>query len=69
MLITYTFITLIVTVYSGDLNTDHLNPGNIQIPNFLLLGFQMVWYSNCRFMCHALFTRPTIQIPDKYIIK
>ena len=28
--------------YSVDLNTDHLNTGNILIPNFLRLGFQMV---------------------------
>ena len=27
---------------SGDLNTDHLNTGNIWIPRFLKLGFQMV---------------------------
>ena len=32
-------------------------------------GFQMVWYSNGRSMGYVLCTRPTIQIPDQYIIK
>ena len=32
--------------YSGDLNIDHLNTGNICITNFLQFGFQMVHYSN-----------------------
>ena len=32
--------------YSMDLNTDHLNTGNIWIPKFMKLRFQMVGYSN-----------------------
>ena len=40
--------------YSGNLNTDHLNTENIWIPNILKLGFQMVCYSNGRFMCYVL---------------
>ena len=35
-----------LAIYSGDLNTNHLNIGNIWIPNFLKFGFQMVRYSN-----------------------
>ena len=36
--------------YSGDLNTDNLNTGNIGIPTFLKFKFQKVWYSNGQFM-------------------
>ena len=56
-------------VYSGDLNTNHLNTGNIWIPNFLTFGFQMVWYSNGWFMYYVQCTRLTIQIPNQYIRK
>ena len=42
--------------YSGDLNTNPLNT------NFLNLK---VWYSNVRFMCYVICTRPTIQILDQ----
>ena len=38
----------------------------IWILNFLKFGFQMVWYSNCRFVCFVLCTRLTIWIPDQY---
>ena len=45
-----TFVTKTLPIlklkYSGDLNTNHLNTGKIQIPNFLKFGFQMVGYSN-----------------------
>ena len=37
----------------------------IWIPNFLKFGFQMVWYSNGRFMDYILCTRPTILIPEQ----
>ena len=46
--------------YSGDLNTDHLNTGNIRIPNFLKFRFQMVG------LCAI--PRLTIQILDQYIV-
>ena len=38
------------TKYSGDLNADHLNTGNIWILSSLKFGFQMVWYSNGWFL-------------------
>ena len=56
------------TNYSGDLHTNQLNTGNFWIPNFPKFGFQMVWYSNGRSMGYVLCTRPTIWIPDQYII-
>ena len=36
----------LILKYSGDGNIDHLNTGNIWIPNFLKFGFQMVRYAN-----------------------
>ena len=41
--------------YSGDLNTDHFNTGNIWILKFLKFGFQMVTFSNGRFMYYVLY--------------
>ena len=57
-----------VMQYSGDLNTNHLNTGNIWIPNFLKFGFQKVRYSNGPSSC-VLCSRRTIQIPDQCIRK
>ena len=42
------------TKYSGYLCTDHLNNGNIWIPNNLKFGFQTVQYSNGLFLCYVL---------------
>ena len=58
-----------IVIYSGDLNNDHLNTGNIWIPNFLKFRFQMVWYSYGRFMFYVKCTRPTIRILDQNIRK
>ena len=52
-----------------DLNTDHLNIGNILMPNIFKCGFQMVRYSNGWSMVYVLCNRPTIGIPDQYIRK
>ena len=56
-------------MYSGDLNNNHLNTGNIWIPYILKFGFQMVWYSNGQSMCYVVCTRPTIWIPNQFIRK
>ena len=61
--------TSVLLLYSGDLNTNNLNSGNIWIPKFLKFGFQMVQYSNGQSIGYALCLRPTIQIPDQYIRK
>ena len=59
---------LVCVKYSGDLNTDnHLNTGNIWIPNFWKFRFQMVWYSKGQSMGYVLYTRPAIQILDQYL--
>ena len=52
-------------LYSGDLNTDHLNTGNIWLPNFLKFKFQMVQYSMGYVPCTVM----TILILDQYIKK
>ena len=56
--------------YSGDLNTDHVNTGNICIQNFLKFKFKMVWYSNgqSNAMSYVL-DQPLEGIPDQYIRK
>ena len=46
--------------YSGDLNIDHLNTMKHFNTKHFEDGFQMVWYSNGRFMYYVLCTRPTI---------
>ena len=50
--------TSVLLLYSGDLNTNNLNSGNIWIPNFLKFGFQMVQYSNGQSIGYALCLRP-----------
>ena len=57
-----------VKLYSGNLNTDQLDIGNMWISNLLKFKFQTVWYSNGRSMCVVPHTRPTIRIPDQYIL-
>ena len=39
-----------VAVYSGDLNNEHLNNGNIWIVDFYKSGFQIIRYSDARFL-------------------
>ena len=55
--------------YSEDLNTNHLNTGNIWIQNFMKFRLQTIWNSNGWFMCSVLCTRLTIWKPNQCIRK
>ena len=39
-----------------------------EYPTCWEFGFQIVWYSNGRLICYVLCSRPTIQIPDQYLL-
>ena len=49
---------------SGDLKSDHLKSRNIWNPEFLKVGFHMVWFSKGRALAMAIAMIPTIWKPD-----
>ena len=46
-------------LHSGDLKSNHVKSGISRNPDFLMFGFQMVWFSNGRAMAIAI--APTIR--------